>query len=200
MSLQQEIARQAALLIVDEGLEYGPAKRKAVKLLRLQRVAEHDLPDNEAVEREVRLYLDELDDPAHAQALTALRRAALALMRELRDFRPHLTGAVWRGTATAHSDIHLQLFEDDSKRIEIDLANRGIDYQVGSAAHFGGRERVETLSFTVPCGPPVGMAVAHLALYAANDERGALKSRSNGQPDRGNLAAVERLLERVHAA
>lgn len=195
MSLQDEIARHAALLVVDEGMEYGPAKRKAIRHLRLQRVRDAELPGNDAIEREVRQYLDELDDPAQRQALQALRRAALALMRELRAFRPHLCGAVWRGTATQHSDIHLQLFADDSKALEIELANRGVDYRVGTVAHFAGRAPVEVLSFTVPCGLPGGMAMAHLTLYGELDERGALKGTTNQMPDRGNLAAVAQLVE-----
>lgn len=194
MSLQDEIARQAALLVVDEGLEYGSAKRKVLKQLRLGTGRGVELPDNDAVEREVRLLLDEQDDPAQRHALASLRRAALQLMRSLRDYRPHLSGAVWRGTATAHSDIHLQLFHDDTKQIEIELANRGVDYHVSSAPHYGGRGTVDTLSFTVPFEAPGQVALAHLTLYGSKDERGALKAMSNGRPDRGNLDAVEKLL------
>jgi hypothetical protein len=194
MSLREEIARHAALLIVDEGMEYGPAKAKAVKQLRLGRVRDHELPDNDAIEQEVREYLQELDDPVHAQALAALRASALRLMEELAAHRPHLAGAVWRGTATEHSDIHIQLFDDDSKSIEIALANRGVDYAVSSKPHFAGRQPVDMLSFTVPCDLPQRIAMAHLTLYSRNDERGALKSASNGLPDRGDLAAVRRLL------
>ena len=49
----QEIAATAARMVVEEGLEYGPAKRRAVKQLGLpQRTA---LPSNDIIEAEVRI-------------------------------------------------------------------------------------------------------------------------------------------------
>ncbi len=210
MDIREQIARVAATMIVDEGLEYGPAKKRAVKQLQLERTRQEQLPDNDAIEGEVRLYLQELDDPTHALALRALRESALQLMERLARFRPHLTGAVWRGTATQHSDIHLQLFEDDSKSVEMEMANWEIDYQVSTARSFTGRGEVEVLSFTVPCHfskamtdgaeprfamPPYAMA--HVALYTSNDERGALKQNANGLAMRGNLSAVQSLLSQT---
>ena len=51
-SLTEEIAATAARLVVEEGLEYGPAKRRALRDLGGgRRVA---LPDNDAVEDAVR--------------------------------------------------------------------------------------------------------------------------------------------------
>jgi isoleucyl-tRNA synthetase len=208
MSVKEDITRQAALLVVDEGMEYGPAKHRAVKLMRLGRAPE--LPDNDAVEAEVRLYLEELDDPAHAQALHALRASALQLMAWLARFRPYITGAVWRGTATAHSDIHLHLFTDDTKDVEMELANRGVDFGVSTRtstrtstrSHTSRQDEVEVLSFTVPASLAgrhntvhhQGYAMAHLSLYRALDERGALKLSANGEPVRGTQASLERLL------
>ena len=52
---QAEIAATAARLVVEEGLEYGPAKRRAVKQLGLPSRAA--LPDNDAVEDAVREYI-----------------------------------------------------------------------------------------------------------------------------------------------
>jgi hypothetical protein len=196
MEMKEQIARQAALLIVDEGMEYGPAKKRAVKQLQLERARQEQLPDNDAIEAEVRAYLEELDDPSHAQALAALRHSAVQLMRRLSAYRPHLTGAVWRGTATQHSDIHIQLFDDDAKSIEMEMANQGMDYQIGSVNSFTGRGMVDVLSFTVPCQLPKSqpLAIAHVAIYTLNDERGALKQTTNGSAMRGNLSAVEKLL------
>jgi hypothetical protein len=177
-------------------MEYGPAKKRAVKQLQLERARQEQLPDNDAIEAEVRAYLQELDDPAHAQALTALRHSALQLMRRLSAYRPHLTGAVWRGTATQHSDIHIQLFDDDAKSIEMEMANQGMDYQISSMNSFTGRGMVDVLSFTVPCQLPkplVPVVLAHVAIYTMNDERGALKQTAYGSAMRGNLSAVEKL-------
>jgi len=44
MSIESEIAQTAAILVVDEGLEYGPAKRRALKQLGLP--ARTPLPAN----------------------------------------------------------------------------------------------------------------------------------------------------------
>ncbi len=48
--------------------------------------------------------------------LQALRELAALWMERLAEFRPHLSGAVWRGTATRLNDIHLQLYCDDTSR------------------------------------------------------------------------------------
>ena len=53
--LMAEISATAARLVVEEGLEYGPAKRRALKQLKLP--ARTALPDNDQLEAEVREYL-----------------------------------------------------------------------------------------------------------------------------------------------
>ena len=53
-------------------------------------------------------------------------------MQRLAEFRPHLSGAVWRGTATRLSAVHIDLYCDDPKAAEIALINLGIDYDVVS--------------------------------------------------------------------
>ena len=50
-----ELAQVAARLVVEEGLEYGPAKRRAVKQLALP--ARTPLPANELIEDAVREYI-----------------------------------------------------------------------------------------------------------------------------------------------
>ncbi|MFN6101062.1 MAG: hypothetical protein ACK423_04875, partial [Burkholderiales bacterium] len=50
-----EIAATAARLVVEEGLEFGPAKHRALK--ELGRPARQALPDNDQVESEVFDYL-----------------------------------------------------------------------------------------------------------------------------------------------
>lgn len=54
--LREEIAQAAARMIAEDGTDYATAKRKAARqLLGDVRVAGEWLPDNEAVEAEVRL-------------------------------------------------------------------------------------------------------------------------------------------------
>jgi len=114
-SLKSEVAAAAARVVVEEGLEYGPAKRRALKLLDLP--ARTALPDNDAVEDAVREYLALFCADTQPAELLALRELALVWMERLALFRPHLGGAVWRGTATRLSDLYLHLFCDDAKEV-----------------------------------------------------------------------------------
>src|SRR3982751_694622 len=161
-TLQAEIANTAARLVVEEGLEYGPAKKRAVKQLGLPvRTA---LPDNDMVEDAVREYIDLFCADTQPAELAALRRLAVTWMERLAEFRPYLAGAVWHGTATRLSDIYLQLFCDDPKSAEIALIDNGIDYEARTVTGFNG-EPVEALSFSSmsrELGEVIGV---HLLIY-----------------------------------
>ena len=139
-SLSQEIAATAARMVVEEGLEYGVAKRRAVKQMGLP--ARTALPGNDVVEDEVRDYIEVFCAQTQAGELLALRQLALVWMTRLAEFRPYLSGAVWRGTATALSDIYLQLFCDDSKSAEIRLIDHQVRYEVSTEC-FGYSPRIE---------------------------------------------------------
>lgn len=188
----QEIAAAAARWVVEEGLDYGPAKRRAVRDLGLgSRTA---LPDNLLVETAVREYLEIFAADTQPSELLALRHLAAVWMERLSAYRPHLTGAVWRGTATRLNDIHLQLFCDDPKSAEIDLINQGLDYQVGSTRGLKG-ESVDVLSLSVNC-PDLNEHVGlHLSVLDLDDLRGALLPDALGQPQRGDLRALRNLLD-----
>lgn len=186
-----EIAATAARIIVEEGLEYGPAKRRAAKQLGL--TGRGDLPDNDEVEEAVFEYLALFCADTQPAELRALRELAATWMARLAEFRPHLTGAVWRGTATRLNDIHLQLYCDDSKSAEIGLLNQGLDYEVGSVPGPRG-DSVDRLSLTIPCralNEPIGL---HLTILDADDLRGALKPDARGRTDRGDLVSLNKLL------
>ena len=147
-ALLTEIAATAARMVVEEGLEYGVAKQRAVKQMRLPPRTE--LPSNDLLEDEVRDYLDLFCADTQPVELRALRELAAVWMARLAVFRPHLGGAVWRGTATRLSDIYLQLFCDDGKSTEIELINQGCDYQVTQVRGFHG-EPVDALSLSIAC-------------------------------------------------
>jgi hypothetical protein len=186
-----EIAATAARLVVEEGLEYGPAKRRAAKQLGLSNKG--DLPDNDLMEAAVFDYLAVFCADTQPRELAALRRLAALWMERLAEFRPHLSGAIWRGTATRLNDIHLQLYCDDSKSAEIALLNKGVDYDVGAVP--GPRsDTVDCLSLTVDCpdlGEPIGL---HLTILDYDDLRGALKADARGKTERGDLNALQALL------
>ena len=190
--LSQEIAAAAARLVVEEGLEYGPAKRRAVKVLGLN--ARAQLPGNDEVEEAVEEYLAIFCPDTQPAELAALRELAARWMDRLAEFRPHLAGAVWRGTATRLNDIHLQLYCDDPKSAEIALINQRLDFDVGSVPGPRGQS-VDCLSLTVPCpglgGEGIGL---HLTILDLDDLRGALKPDARGRTERGDLDALKKLM------
>ncbi len=191
-TVQSEIAANAARLVVEEGLEYGPAKRRAVKQMGLP--PRTGLPDNDAVEDAVREYIDIFCADTQPRELAALRQLALTWMERLAEFRPHLGGAVWHGTATRLSDIYVQLFCDDPKSAEIKLIEHNVDYTPRTVTGFHG-ESVEALSLSSLCpglGEPVGV---HLLVYDHDDLRGALKPDAKGRTPRGDIAAVRSLVK-----
>ena len=186
-TLTQEIAAAAARMVVEDGLDYGAAKRRAGKLLGLPpRTA---LPDNDTVEAAVREHIALFHADTQPAELAALRRLALQWMERLAEFRPHLTGAVWNGTATRLSDVVLQLFCDDPKSAEIALIDHRVDYQARSVNGFNG-EAVDALSFSSPCAE-LGEAIGvHLMIHDHDDLRGALRPGANGRVSRGDRKAL----------
>jgi len=190
-SLKEQIAAAAATMVVEEGLEYGPAKRRAVKQLGLPgRTA---LPDNDLVEAAVRDYIALFCADTQPAELAALRELALLWMQRMAEFRPFLGGAVWRGTATRLSDIYIQLFCDDPKSAEIALIEHQVDYEPRTVTGFTG-DSVEALSIRSLCKPLQETVGVHLMVYDHDDLRGALRPDARGQSPRGDLASVARLL------
>lgn len=193
-TLTEEIAATAARLVVEEGMEYGPAKRRAARVLGRHSTRAAELPDNDAVEDEVRAYIDLFCADTQPAELAALREVARVWMQRLAAFRPHLTGAVWRGTATRLNNVHLELFCDDSKAAELALIDLGIDYDVGSTP--GPRNRSIDVLSVCSRSAALGEAVTvHLSVLDHDDLRGALKPDARGRSQRGDLAALNKLLE-----
>ncbi len=193
-ALKEEIAAVAARMVVEEGLEYGAAKRRAVKQMGLS--ARMALPDNTQLETAVEEYISIFCADTQPAELQALRELALEWMARLERFRPHIGGAVWHGTATRRSDIYLQLFCDDSKSAEIGLIDMQVRYEPRSVTGFHG-ETVDALSVQAYCvalGEHVGL---HLLVYDFDDLRGALRADARGRRPRGDAAALRSLLQEV---
>lgn len=185
-----EVAALAARLIVEEGLEYGPAKQKAVR--QLGGGGRRALPDNDRVEDAVFEYLAVFGGETQPAELRALRELAERWMLRLQAFRAHLTGAVWRGTATRLSVVHLLLYCDDSKSAELALLNAGVDFDVGSTrGPRGGPVDMLCLSDLAPgLDEPVTVC---LTILDHDDLRGALKPDARGRTRQGDLAALRML-------
>lgn len=197
MSMQEELAAAAARLVVEEGMEYGAAKHKAVRALRRGSVRQGELPSNEAVEDAVREHLALFHADTQPAELAALRQVALRWMERLAPFRPHLAGAVWRGTATRLSDVHLHLYCDDSKSAEIALLGRDVPYQVASAS--GPRGEAVDMLCLVDRAPELGEPVnVCLTIFDTDDLRGALKPDVRGRTWRGDAKALQARLQSQH--
>jgi hypothetical protein len=191
---QLEIAATAARMVVEEGLEYGPAKRRAVKQLGLP--SRSALPDNALVEDEVRDYIALFCADTQPAELLAVRELALVWMDRLQAFRPYISGAVWHGTATRLSDIYIQLFCDDPKSAEIALIDHGVKYETGSVMGLHG-DSVDALSVHSHCSGLGEMVGVHLMIYDHDDVRGALKTDGKGRSPRGDMAALKQKLAYV---
>lgn len=188
-SLRLEIAAAAARLIADSGLDYGAAKLKAARqLLGGASPPRGTLPDGDEIDQALREHL-ELFDPEHGERLARRRQVALEWMARLAQFQPYLTGAVWKGICADHAPIHLQLFHDNVKEVEMRLLDERLRFDVATLPHFRDpRESVEALAFEWR-GEPV-----LVSLYELDDLRGALRRDASGAADRGDLAAVRALI------
>ncbi len=200
-TLRDQIAAVAARLIAEDGMDYAGAKRRAIRELvgdARDKVATDCMPDNATVEAAVRVHQALFMADTQPARLLSLRRTAVDVMRFLDAFQPFLTGAVFNGTAGEHSDLHLQVFNDNAKDIEIFLLNAGIEFDVSQyeGNRRGTRDAAEVLSFVWPpratawrSGPqaPTTEAV-HLVVLDPRDQHAARGA------ERGDLRAIENLI------
>lgn len=183
LALRSELAQAAARLIAEDGMEYGAAKKKAVRQLGLPE--NFPLPGNAEVQDAVRDYHAIYQEDEQAERLTDLRRAAVVLMRRLEPFAPWLTGSVLDGTATRHSHIDILLFPDSAKEVEIFLLDSGIAFHHGSPKS----DRVEAVLVIDEEDLP-----ANLIVLPPREERIQLKGADGRTRARARVEAVEALL------
>lgn len=187
-----ELTGRAARLVVEEGLDYGAAKRRALRDLGPFVGRGVALPSNETVEDEVRDYLALFCADTQPAELRALRELAARWMARLAAFRPHLYGAAWRGTATRLSPVLIDLYCDDPKSAEIEFLNLGITFDSHSEPGAG----EDTVLSVLDRSPELRDVVSiHFIVHDHDMLRGALKPDSRGQTWRGNLAALRQRLE-----
>jgi hypothetical protein len=189
-SATENIAQAAARLVVDDGLEYGAAKRKAARDLSRRHGRRSELPSNEAIEDEVRDYLSLFQADTQPGELLALRRLAAGWMERLQPFRPHLAGATWRGTATRRSALQIELYCDDPKGTEITLLDQRIQFEP-----VGAPDGPDVLRVDARCAELGDSVAIFLHVLDLDDLRGALKPDARGRTWRGDLPALQRLLQ-----
>ncbi len=202
-TLRDEIAAVAARLIAEDGMDYAGAKRRAVREVTgdaRDRLASDCMPDNATVEAAVRAHQALFMADTQPARLLSLRRTAADVMRFLDAFEPFLTGAAFNGTAGEHSDLHLQVFSDNAKDIEIFLLNAGIEFEVSQLEvdRRKARDAAEVLSFVWPpravtLRPDARAArieAVHLVVLDPRDQHAARGAKT----ERGDLRAVESLI------
>ncbi|MGS0743321.1 hypothetical protein ACVBEF_16075 [Glaciimonas sp. GG7] len=201
--LRKEIAAAAARMIDQDGADYGTAKRKAAQhILGNSRHQSDFMPNNSQIVEEVRLYNALFFAKTQPARLRHLRQLAIEIMTELAIFNPYLTGAVCNGTAGEHAEIHLQLFVDSPKDVEICLLNKNVSFDVSDSenarrptkrSHPGANEPLEILSFIYK------HEGVHLALYETDALRGSIRpsrieAKHSDIRERADLNAVLLLL------
>jgi hypothetical protein len=186
---REHIAHLAARLMAEDGIEdHAVAKRKAARQAGAD--DRSHLPDNEEIDAALKTYR-ELYQPHHTGQLRELRERALDLMTEFARFSPYLTGSVLNGTAGNFADIHLQLYTEPHKTVELELLNKGIRYQSRVVRLYIGDMLVDSavLSFDRDA------VTVHLTLLTPRELRSRIKTNQSGRPiERADRAAVEQLL------
>lgn len=199
MSTAHEIAAASAMWVLDHGLDYAAARRKATEQLGLAGLRGVTQPDDAMLEDAIREHLSVYGAEEQAQELRVLRRLALQWMQRLTAFEPHLGGAVWRGTATRHSPILIDVYSDDPTAPEIALLNQGVRYDTGERPVARGRDSLPLIGIQDLCAELSQHVPIEIAVHPLDDLRGALRADANGRTWRGPAAAVARLLEQEDA-
>lgn len=197
--IRQLIAQQAARMMAEEGIsDYAYAKRKASRQLGTTDI--NCMPTNAEVEEEIRLFHEIYNSEDQPQYLRQLRSDALFVMQLLERFDPHLTGAVWDGTAGKYAETHIHLFADSLKDVEMFLLNQQIPYETdeksyrvsGSSADKKGGERKKVPLFTLE-GPN---GAIKLSVFEIDGMRIPTKNPSNGgNAARANIGELKALID-----
>jgi hypothetical protein len=189
--MRSAIAVQAARLMAQDGIEdYGLAKRKAAKQLGIPDARR--LPNNDEIDAARREYRDIYQAGGQDRRIRKLREQAVRAMRELAAFDPHLTGPVLSGMAGPYAAIHLQLFTDNVKAVELFLIDRNIAYRTGQSRLYAGHEPRVLPVFSITDAD----ADIELTVLDVRDLRAPLRATDGGRIiERARLPAVAALLE-----
>lgn len=184
------IAVHAARLMAQDGIEdYGLAKRKAAKQLGIPDSSR--LPNNDEIDAALREYQDIYRSDDQQQRVRILREQAVRAMRELAGFDPHLTGSVLSGIAGPYAVIHLQLFTDNPKAVELFLIDRNMSYKTGQSRLYAGHEPRVLPVFSIV----VDGADIELTVFESRDLRAPVRATAEGRViERARLPAVAELL------
>ena len=176
-SATDDIAAAAARLVVEEGLEYGAAKRKAARDLSRRHGRRSELPSNEAIEDEVRDYLSLFQADTQPGELPALRRLAAGWMERLAAV-PSASGR--RGLAR-HRDAPLGAADRAVLR-RLEGGRDRADRPAHPVRHRSARaDGPDVLSVDATCAELGDSVAIFLHVLDHDDLRGALKPDARGR-------------------
>jgi hypothetical protein len=188
--MRTRIAHLAARMIAEDGIsDYGLAKRKAAR--QAGAPDSRNLPTNLEIEEALRAYQQLYQADEQPERVQRLREVAVEIMRLLEQFNPYLTGAVLSGSAGRHADVHLQVYTDTLKELEIFLHNRQIPFRTREIRVWIGDadELVPDLVLST------AEADVHVTVLSPVHRRHALRLSLDGRPlERASLESVETLL------
>jgi hypothetical protein len=188
--MRSRIAHLAARMIAEDGIsDFGLAKRKAAR--QAGAPDSRNLPTNVEIEEALRAYHQLYQADEQPERVHRLREVAVEIMRLLAQFNPYLTGAVLSGSAGRHADVHLQVYTDSLKELEIFLHNRTIPFRT--------RELRVWIGDSVESVPDLVLSTAeadvHVTVLSPNHRRAPLRLSVDGRPlERAPLESVETLL------
>lgn len=188
--MRGRIAHLAARMIAVDGVrDYGLAKRKAAR--QAGAPDSRNLPTNLEIEDALRAYQALYQADEHPEQLQQLRRLALEMMRLLEPFNPHLTGPVLSGSAGRHAEIHLHLYTDDVKELEVFLLNREIPFRTRETRVWSGDVSAVVPSFLISSRD----ADYSVTVLGTRHRRQPLRMTSDGRPlERATIQSVESLV------
>jgi len=188
--MRGRIAHLAARMIAEDGIsDYGLAKRKAAR--QAGAPDSRNLPTNLEIEDALRAYQALYQADEHPERLQRLRLLALQMMRLLEPFNPHLTGPVLSGSAGRHAEIHLHLYTDDVKELEVFLLNRDIPFRTRETKVWSGDVSAVVPTFQVATEE----ADFSITVLGVRHRRQPLRVTSDGRPlERAPIESVVSLI------
>lgn len=189
--MRSRIAHLAAKMIAQDGVtDYSLAKRKAAR--QAGAPDSKNLPTNVEIEEALRTFQDLYQADEHAERLHCLRMLALDTMHMLENFEPHLTGAVLAGNAGRHADIHLQVYTDNFKELEIFLHNQGVQFRTREVRVWIGESSMLVPDLVMSAEE----AEIHVTVLSSRDLRQPIRLSAEGRAlERASADAVKAIVE-----
>jgi len=188
--MRLRIAHLAARMIAEDGIgDYSLAKRKAAR--QAGAPDSRNLPTNLEIEEALKSYQALYQAGTHREEVQRMRELALEMMQILEPYDPHLTGPVLSGNVGRHAEIHLHLYTDDLKGLELFLLNRQILFKTRQTRVWSGDASVVVPTFHVSTRD----ADFAITVLLPQHRRQPLRISSEGRPlERAPIRSVLSLL------